>query len=268
MIQENRQRIGSDEKHGPKRWGIWLFILLFVGILAVFVFSIEWREGLKIQRVIINGSYILRAQDVYALANVPKSSVMYDVNILDVQKRITVHPYVKEVHVYRQLPDELRIDIVERSPIASLNGKEFRYVDGEGVLLPYIQSPVRFDLPMISGIDGLDKCVPGKPVGNEDVYQAIQILQTALFIDSTVYHMVSEIKMNHGGDIMMYSSEGGVPIMLGQGDVAKKLVTFQTFWNNFIKTDDPERLKYVDLRFDGQVVVKWNKEQGNSGATL
>jgi cell division protein FtsQ len=268
MSQEQLLIQPAREKNTPKRWGLWLFIPLMAGMITLFVFSTEWREGLKIERVIINGSNILRAQDVYALSNVPAKTVMYDLNILDVQKRIAGHPFVKAVCVHRQVPDELLIDIVERVPIASVNGAELRYIDEDGVMLPYIQSPVQFDLPMISGIDGLEKNAAGTTAANNDLYQAIAILQTAILVDSSVYHLISEIKMNRGNDVMLYASEGGIPILLGQGDVAKKLVTFQTFWNNFIRTDDPERLKYIDLRFDGQVVVKWNSEQEHADKKL
>ena len=188
---------------------------------------------------------------------------MYQMNIFDVRKRVESQPFVKSVRVNRQVPDALRIEVVEREPIASLSGGQLQYIDAEGVLLPYIQSPVRFDLPMISGINGTQNVPPGKVIASNELIQAIEILQTALAIDSTVYHLISEVKMNDNSDIILYSAEGGVPIILGKGEIGKKLVTLQTFWNNFVKNGDADKLRYIDLRFDGQVVVKWNHETDN-----
>ena len=69
--------------------------------------------------------------------------------------------------------------------------------------------------------------------------------------------MISEINMNSGSDIILYSSDVGVPIILGRGDVTRKLLMLENFWNDFVATNDVEKLRYIDLRFEDQVVVKW-----------
>jgi cell division protein FtsQ len=267
-MEETQYNIPIAEKQPPKRWGLWLFIPLMLGMIALFILSLEWRETLKVQRIIVYGSHLLRSQDVNALVNVPLKAPMFEVNLLSVQKKLASQPFIKEVSVNRQFPDGLRIEVVERRPVASISGAELRYVDAEGVILPYIQSPVQLDLPMISGIKGAEKIVPGKTLSSSELFQALEILQAAIAIDSTVYHLISEVKMNSGNDIVLYAAEGGVPIILGKGDVAPKLLLFQTFWNNFIRTGDPEKLRYIDLRFDGQVVVKWNQQPENQSSKL
>jgi cell division protein FtsQ len=259
-MQEYQSIPQPPEKPTRRRLGLWLLAPLTVGVIVLIALSLEWKDSLKIQRVVVVGSHILRAQDIYSLANVSKNTPMYEVNIFDVLKRIESQPFVKSVRVNRQIPDALRIEIVEREPIASLSGGQLQYVDAYGVLLPYIQSSVRFDLPMISGIKGVQNVLPGKAVQSNELIQAIDVLQTALAIDSTVYHLISEVKMSDHDEIILYSADGGVPIILGNGEIAKKLVTLQTFWNNFVKTGDADKLRYIDLRYDGQVIVKWNHE--------
>ena len=245
------------------RLGLWLLIPLAMGVIALFVFSWKWKDSLKIHRVIVVGTHILKAQDVFGMANISTNSPMYQDDISGVVKRIGSQPFVKSVLVNRQLPNAIRIEIVEREPIASLSNGQLQYVDTEGVLLPYNQSSVQFDLPMISGVRNLKNMMMGKTVENKDLTQAIEVLRTALSIDSAVYHLISEVKMGDEDNIVLYSSEGGVPINLGRGEIPRKLLTLQKFWNGFVKPGDADKLKYIDLRFDGQVVAKWNRDGEN-----
>jgi cell division protein FtsQ len=260
MMEENYPINRPVEKQPTHRLGLWFLIPLSLGMIVLFVLSFEWKESLKIQRVVVQGSRIIPAQKIFTLANVPSKSVMCVLNVYDVQQRVLSQPFIKSVRVNRQFPNTLSIVVVEREPIASLSGDSLRYVDADGVMLPYIQSPVQFDIPMINGIDGLQSEQPGKIILNQELFTAINILQTASAIDSMIYHMISEVNMNNGDDIVLYSTDSGVPIKIGRGEFSKKLLVLQTFWNNFIKTGDAAKLGYVDLRFDGQVVVKWNQQ--------
>jgi cell division protein FtsQ len=260
MVNENIPINRLVEKKHIPRLGFWLFIPLMLCIIVLLIFSLQWKDALIIQRVIVQGSRIIPAQKIYAIANVPSKSPMYLLNIFDVKQRVLSQPFIKSVLVNRRFPDGLIIDVVEREPIATLSGKDLRYVDEEGFLIPYIQTSVQFDIPMISGIEGLQSEKSGKILLNQELFTAIDLLKKAVEIDSSIYHMISEVNMNNGDDVVLYSTDCGVPIKVGRGEFSKKLLVLQTFWNNFVKTGDAVKLGYIDLRFDGQVVVKWNQQ--------
>ncbi len=59
---------------------------------------------------------------------------------------------------------------------------------------------------------------------------------------------------------MLYSAEGGVPIIFGRGELPSKLVRLETFWNDIVRTRGPQNLQYVDLRYQDQIVARWNPE--------
>jgi hypothetical protein len=44
---------------------------------------------------------------------------------------------------------------------------------------------------------------------------------------------------------------------IGRGNIGKKMLMLQTFWNGAVNPGNISQLQYVDARFDGQVVVKW-----------
>jgi len=48
-------------------------------------------------------------------------------------------------------------------------------------------------------------------------------------------------------------------VLFGRGDVAGKMVKLDAFWNEFVHERGAQELQYIDLRFDDQVVVRWNE---------
>lgn len=264
MPEQHIQNVPIKKTHAPRRWGVWLLIPLLVGCIVLSVLAFKWRSTLTIQRVVVEGSRVLTAQQIFSLAKISMKSSMYETDLSVIQRRIAAHPFINTVTITRRLPDALRIRIDERVPIASLNASGMMYVDAGRVALPMVQSPVKFDLPIISNVNGIGQLKFGEVVPSAELGEAIHILQTALEIDTSLYHFISEINMNNGGDVILYSIDVGVPIMLGRGEVGRKLVTLQSFWTNFVRTQDAGKLKYIDLRYNDQVVVKWNQQTEHS----
>jgi cell division septal protein FtsQ len=79
-------------------------------------------------------------------------------------------------------------------------------------------------------------------------------------VNRPMYHNISEVQVRNGGDIIMYSAEGGVPIIFGRDEMPSKLVRLETFWNNVVRIRGTQLLQYVDLRYQDQVVARWNTE--------
>jgi cell division septal protein FtsQ len=248
-----------EKKTSRKRLGVLLMIPLLVGFIVVIVLSREWKDSLKVRNVIVGTTRCVSKNDIVALAKVSIGAPLYKTDLFEIHHRVMAEPYVKSARVNREFPDGISIDIEERLPIASINTGHLQYVDAEGILLSSTRTQKGFDLPVISGIDGIASVQPGAVILNKELSEAISVFHTALEIDSSVYHMISEINMNHGGDILLYSTDVGAPIILGREGMLKKLLTLETFWSNFMTTGDAEKLKYIDLRYEDQVVVKWNQ---------
>ena len=261
MTEQIYGNTSADRQIPLKRWGVWLMIPLVIGTCVLCVIAERWKESLKIQRVLIDGSQIIPAQQLYAMSGITMKSSLCSVDMYAMRNRILAQPFIKSVSVYRQYPDVIRIRVKEREPIATLNNGSMYYLDAESFLLPYVQTTAKLDLPMINGVSEMQKIHPGDYLAQPEIQQAIQLLQFAQAIDSSMYHFISEVNMNSGGDIILYSTDVGVPIYLGRGDIPKKLLTLQSFWGKFLKTGNAEKLKYVDLRFDDQVVVRWQTDE-------
>jgi cell division protein FtsQ len=257
----------SASQKKVKRWGYVLLIPLLMCVIALCVISSRWRESLKVQHLSISGTRVVPVEYILDQANVPLQSLIDTVDLYAVRERILQQPFVSSARVTVVYPDGIRIQIRERQPIASLNTGQLRYIDRDAFLLPQIESFMKLDLPIISGVDSLKQAKIGEMIINRELKQAIELLETAKSVDSTLYHSISEINMNSGKDIILFSTDVGVPIIVGREEFKRKLIMLQAFWVNFVKSQDVNRLQYVDLRFTDQVVVRWKTDSQQTKST-
>lgn len=236
----------------------------FVGLLLLAVGLIVsanlWKSNLKVKRVTIEGNRIVETAEITQLIKVPKNSQLQDVDLAAVRRDILSHHFIKDAVVERDLPATLKVTVKERVPLAIINSAEILYLDDDGVVLPHSMSKQLFDLPVLTGMpDGL-VLTPGTIIKHPDIQEALQILATSKLVNKELSHLLSEVRLRNGGDIVLYAAEWGVPIIFGRGEIANKLVRLESFWNSVVRERGSDNLQYVDLRFDDQVVVRWNKK--------
>jgi cell division septal protein FtsQ len=263
MTENANIEIRKNGKEPTRRIGLFLLIPLMVGFIVLCLLAGEWQTSLRVKRIEIDGAHILPHHLLLAAVNVPTQSLLDTVDLYRIQKRLEEQPFIRTVTVSRSYPDAISIVLTERQPIASIGTSSLLYIDTSAVLLPAIETAVPLDLPIITGIPQLKDSDIGKVQKDSEVRTAIELLQTAIVVDSSLYHFISEVNMNGGQDIEITTTEPPVTIRIGRGDFLKKLFVFQKFWGNFIKSEDVKKVQYFDLRFDDQVVVKWNSFHNN-----
>lgn len=238
------------------------FVLLLGLTLSLVIGANSWKSGLVVSKVVVVGARVVDPNEIVQLAHVKPGSKMYDLDLMIIQKDVVSHYFLKDAVVERDLPSTLKITVVERTPIAMINGNELLYLDAEGVVLPHSISNELFDLPMISNLPSGLKVVPGAVIQIPDVTEALSILSTARLVNKELYHLISEVRLRDSGDLIFYTADGGVPVLFGHGDPAGKLLRFEAFWNDVVKGRGVRDLRYVDLRYEDQVVVKWTSDAG------
>jgi cell division septal protein FtsQ len=253
----------AENRPQPKNEKVRTVYLWFLGVaggvfLALFVLSLQWKDSRKIARIDVAGTEIFAEKTIVARAKVPQGALIDTVSLAGVRARLVSHPYIRDARVSRVYPDALRIEVDERVPVASFTVRgAVRYVDAEGVVLPYLESAVTHDLPSITGVPELLAAGIGEAVGAESYFEALSVLSAALGTDSSLYHLISEVDMKGGDDVVIYDAEGGATIKLGRGDTMRKMILLRAFWDKFVRDAGPENLEYLDLRFGDRVVAKW-----------
>ncbi len=242
---------------GRTKWAwLWILVGLSVGLTA---FSNYWKSNLRVKEIIVEGTRVVEKNEITQISQVKNGTLLYDVDLTQVQRNVLSHLYVKEASVERNIPSSIKISVVERHPLTLVNANEIRYLDEDGVVLPHSISKAVFDLPVLSGIPADVSLKLGSRIEQADVQEALAVLWLAKLSSKELYHMISEVQIRQG-DMVLYSAEWGIPILFGRGEIPNKLARLETFWNEVVKDQGAQNLQYIDVRYTDQIVVRWKPE--------
>jgi cell division septal protein FtsQ len=247
----------------PKRMSaVIAFSALTIITAASIVGSYGWRNTLGVRRVFVEGNRSVTAADIVALTKVKTGAPLYGINLDLIQSRILAQHFIKFVGIVRELPDAVRITVHEREPVAAFLKPRMMLVDDEGVVLKPNEGSL-VDVPFIRGIESAQVLV-GEQLTDLQFLRALELLKQARSIGdkgNEIYHLISEVSIEPNGDIVLYSSDAGVKILLGKQNEIKKLLMLKTFWDQFVQQRRADQLQLVDLRFDDQVVARWSSDR-------
>lgn len=159
------------ERHLPRRAGMFATLALLLataglgiargGHVERFTASLSDARnalansaGFKITAVAISGRKQLSQDEVLAIGGVNGRSSLLFLDAASVREKLKANPWISEATVLKLYPNQLRIDIVERSAFAlwQRNGRLSVIADDGAVLEPYA-SPHFLSLPLVVGKD-------------------------------------------------------------------------------------------------------------------
>lgn len=165
-------------------------------------------------------------------------------------------PWVERATVMRLLPNRIRVQVIERTPIAFVRqGGDIGMVDANGVLLdipPDAPGNPHYSFPVVTGIKANEPMSTRAP--RMKLYQ--RFLQDLDSGGQKVSSTVSEVDLSDPEDVKALIPEGGIEVLahFGQEDFQKRYQRLQDHINEW-KGMYP-RLSGVDLRYDRQVVLQ------------
>jgi cell division protein FtsQ len=166
-------------------------------------------------------------------------------------------PWIEKATVMRLLPDQIRVSVVERQPVAFVLQPDGRtgLVDASGVLLAMpaaMMAQNHYSFPVVSGIDAHDP--PAARKGRMAVYQRL-----LAELDSNGQHIsaqISEINLSDPADAQVLMPEQGGDILAHFGD-DRFLERYQRYKAHIAEWRQKyPKLAAVDLRYDQQVVLQ------------
>jgi cell division protein FtsQ len=159
-------------------------------------------------------------------------------------------PWVEHATVMRVLPDQIRVAVVERRPVAfTQHGQQIGLVDANGVLLAMAAKTMaerHYSFPVVTGIDAGDSAEARK--ARMAVY-----LRLMAELDGDGKHnseQISEIDLTDPEDARVLMPEQGSDILVHLGE-EKFLERFERYKTHIADwRQQYPHLKSVDLRFD------------------
>jgi len=166
------------------------------------------------------------------------------------------YPWVQRATVMRILPNQLRVEVAERTPIAFVNvGGRIELADAAGVILnmsPQEIAAKHYSFPVVRGIN------PGDPISVRGARMAIyqRFLRDLDSGGEKVSTQLSEVNLSDPEDVRATVPAGASDMELQFGQE-----NFLARWRNYVAHIAQWRAQYpnlagVDLRYDHEVVLK------------
>jgi len=192
------------------------------------------------------------------MVNVPAGAKLYAVDLAAVARAVESNKFVKRAVVRRNPPLALQVTVMERVPVAYLasdKSAELLMVDDEACILPRAPGRTIFDVPVIAGIAASVCDSVGLCVKDASLATALEVLRLGRMTTGDVPHIISEVDMRNSNEIVLYAVDAGIPIRLGNGALAEKILKLDGFWKAMVASEGVQRIKAIDLRFHDQVIV-------------
>jgi len=179
-------------------------------------------EAFAIGEIIIEGNRQLEDIDVRRAARLRIGSNIFEVSSEGTRNHLLQHPWIEEATVVRKLPGRVRIEIVERRPVALVALDQLYLVSDEGAVFKRLGVDDPVDLPVITGI------ASERFYDDFDYRTAILLRSMALLQDYEGAGLakrepVSEIHFEGASGIEIFVGKDGMNVRLGNGQHRQKL---------------------------------------------
>jgi cell division protein FtsQ len=212
----------------------------------------------------ITGAEHLTREQVLSVVGADLERNIFRVSLAERQQDLERLPWVAHATVMRLLPNVLRVQITERTPVAFVRqGSQIGLVDGSGVLLdmpPDAAGDPHYSFPVLTGLSA-DETLPERAARME-VYQ--QFLRE---LDGSGQHLtdsVSEVDVSDPEDVKALITSGSSDILVhfGQEQFLKRYKEFEEHLQEW--RQQYPKLASADMRYEGQIVLEM---QGDGDAT-
>lgn len=252
--------IGMEEvkrKIRGRKLAVIQLVLLVSAIVAIVLLANSLEENRDISEVIISGNTILAPNEILT----PELKKMIDTSkgsdiIFNVSSLVKKNPFVTDAFVSFRGSDKLLVEIKERRPSAIVidNYGAPIFICSDGFQLPYSHLSEFVNLPVFRNYFPIGK----SDSNSNSIKGSIDILKCLSdpgneFIQQNISEIIFDARTKSYDFI---SSGFGIRIFFGSADDAcNKLRKLSIFWEREMPRITPSRVKYVDVRWNNQVVV-------------
>lgn len=219
----------------------------------------EHSGQLNIGEVKIMGCINVLESDLLDMAKVDFRSNLLDLDLQEVSRRLTQHPWVEKAKVRRDFSGKaLIIEVQERVPRALILLDELYLVDRNGEIFKKAEMKEKLDFPILTGLS-LQEWKQRNPKATELIQQALELLN---FLEGRKIFSpreVSEIHLSKKNGLTLYTLDGGIPIRLGMGEYEDKLNRLEKVLPDL--RNKLKNVEYLALDYPKKVVVKM-KDKG------
>jgi cell division protein FtsQ len=233
-----------------------LVAVLGVGLLYGYRL-ITTHPYFSLKEIHVTGTSRLSYGDILSCAEVSLGLNSFQMNVADVEERVSANPWVKSATVRREFPNRLRIAVVEKIPAFWLRqGDGLYFADATGKVIAPMHPGEMASLPVLSVADGIDDGGPvlaGILKKMEERQTPFTQAQTA-WVRLTSAHDV-EIFLDGQGD------GNGLTVRLSMDRWEVQLERLKIVWRDLMRRDEFKDAAIIAASGD-KIWVKKRPAQG------
>jgi cell division protein FtsQ len=259
-LEVRRRKFGRKSWPAYRKWTLVAATMVATGVVAYrgirFLLVSPTVEFAGSDQVEITGNQFVGRSTITDIFSPDLGKSVLLVPLDARRKAIEAIPWVESATVERTLPDRVRVEIVERTPVAFLRaGNELQLVDASGVLL---DRPVeaKFHFPVVSGFDETTSIADRQA----RMTLFVEFMKEIDLAHAGAGEQVSEVDLSDPRDVRamlagLSGLEDQYPIWVHFGD-ADFINKYHLLAENIAQwRASAGRVESVDLRFSRQVVV-------------
>ncbi len=237
------------------------FIIISI-MFATILMSKNWasyRNDTKIKEVNFFGNEFIDNDFLNSFNGEIKNKDIYDLNIYELSKVFEDNHFIKAVRVSKHFPDKIKIEIVERNPIAIINNKEPILIDEDGIILPNNKEAFKKIIPFLSGFNQNKlSYINGAKTTSPKLNEAISLLKKIKEKNESLYKNISEMALNGDKEFVLILVDYPTRINLGSSALDKKIQIIESF-DSSMNPDGLYAFKLIDLRYQNQIITQGKK---------
>lgn len=253
-------RRGALPRKALDRAKLWLLLLLITGLVALIAATLygyathSWRFQLDSSDnlEVLGAHNVSRAQVLDVFASDIDRNIFF-VPLADRKKRLEEIPWIESASVMRLLPNRLKVEIKERTPVAFVEiNSHIALIDAQGVIMEMpAGQQASYSFPVIVGMsdnEPLSTRAPRMKIYSRLIHE--------LDSGGTQYSRdLSDIDLSDPDDVKATVADphGAVLVHLGASDFLERFRVYVTHVQEW-RAQFPV-LKSVDLRYQHQVIV-------------
>lgn len=236
-----------------------VLVALCVGVHSFFMTDARFRIDTASSIQVLGNSQVTRP-DLLSVFGGDIGRNIFHVPLSERRTELEQLPWVEHATVMRLLPNQLRVAVVERVPVAFVRaGNHIGLIDRRGVLLdmpPAIMAAKHYSFPVVTGVTSLQNA--------EDRTSRMQLYADFMnALSSTgdpATGQLSEVDLSDPEDVRALLPSAGSDLLVhfGSDDFARRWQTLQQKLPGW-RLQYP-RLAGVDLRYQRQTVLEMAKE--------
>jgi len=259
-VEIRRKKFGAKNLSSYRRVFLWIFIgaaVITVSVLAGrFALYSPQMQLIKTDQIDLAGNHIVGRESLVNIFYGDRGKSVLTIPLDKRRSQIEQIGWVESASVQRILPNRLRVEISERTPIAFVrNGNEIALIDSHGVIL---DRPGDMDMrfPIISGIT--DALPRDERERRMQTYQ--ELVRDLNIVNGDSSNQLSEVDLSNPKNVRIVMA--GIPgvnatqavnIKFGSGDFTSK---YRMLVENFAQWQaNAGCVHSVDLQFTRQIVL-------------